>query len=351
MIYSDMNGFPESGFPVLADFEDRIILNTLYGVPLKHLGYKIDVVGNSRLLGALVISGGLSGVTTLGIGGALTGATTIGASGIVTLSGGNLVMTTGSILMATGEIGSVLARIKKAWLQDLYIKNRPICGEEDAVALLSDLAYLQSRKARIGTASNYFEVEADGTLKLNGDATTHEDLRVPMTSTKLGGSKDPGFSVFKTNGAGSQGIFIYWFDKSAEEELYFAVQMPHSWKGTAITPHIHWIPKTNGALNATVEWGFEYSWSAIGGTFGNSNIIYTKTTTSGDTTLVADKHYMSNFADITLATPGLSSMLICRVFRNATDGTDDTYDDDAGVLEFDFHYEIDSLGSHTPTVK
>ena len=142
-LYSDMNGFPESGFPVLADMEDRITLNTLYYNPIRHLGYKIDVVGNNRLLGALILGGGLSGVTTIAMAGALSGATTIGASGNVTLSGGNLIMTTGNILMTSGEIGSILAKIKKAWLKDLHIQNRPTCGSEDEVALVSDLARIK----------------------------------------------------------------------------------------------------------------------------------------------------------------------------------------------------------------
>lgn len=138
-----MNGFPESGFPVLADMEDRITLNTLYYNPIRHLGYKLDVVGNNRLLGALILGGGLSGVTTIAMGGAFSGATTIGASGNVTLSGGNLIMTTGNILMTSGEIGSILAKIKKAWLTNLHIQNRPTCGNEDEVALVSDLAAIK----------------------------------------------------------------------------------------------------------------------------------------------------------------------------------------------------------------
>jgi hypothetical protein len=207
--------------------------------------------------------------------------------------------------------------------------------------------------ATIGASGGITMTTNDLTITCAADKTivlspvVYEDLRVPLTATKLGGN-DPGFAVFKKDSGGtSTGVFIYWFDKAAIEEVFFCCQMPHSWSGAAITPHVHWVPKTNGALNATVEWGLEYTWAAIGGTYGTTSIIYTKTTTSGDATLVADKHYMSNFATITLPTPGVSSMLICRLFRNATDGTDDTYDDDAGVLEIDFHYPIDTIGSRT----
>jgi hypothetical protein len=78
-IYSDMNNFPESGFPVLADVSDRVCLNTLYYNPLKPAGFVIDVVGANRLAGQLTIAGSLTGATsgafstTLGHGGTLTG--------------------------------------------------------------------------------------------------------------------------------------------------------------------------------------------------------------------------------------------------------------------------------------
>jgi len=41
-------------------------------------------------------------------------------------------------------------------------------------------------------------------------------------------------------------------------------------------------------------------------------------------------------------------MIICRLFRDAagTGGTD-SYASDVALLEIDFHYEIDSLGSAT----
>ena len=62
-LFSDTNGFPESGFPVLTDESDKLVLNTLYTVPQRYLNYTMDVVGNNRLSGALVINGALSGVS------------------------------------------------------------------------------------------------------------------------------------------------------------------------------------------------------------------------------------------------------------------------------------------------
>lgn len=207
--------------------------------------------------------------------------------------------------------------------------------------------------AQFGGSSHYSSFEADGTLLFTGDATVWDDLRVPMTATKTGGSKDPGFSVAFTNGAGSQGVFTYFFDDTTEEELFFAVQLPHGWKeGTSILPHIHWFPKIDGAANATVSWGMEYTWANVDGTIGNTGIIYTNTTTAGDATLVASKHYMSAFSAITASGKTISSMLLCRLFRDATGaGLTDDYTGDAGLLEIDFHYEADTIGSRAATTK
>lgn len=200
-----------------------------------------------------------------------------------------------------------------------------------------------------GTGVNNTTFEDDGSLVMYGDAKVWEDLRVPVTSTRTSGSKDPGFSLFKNNGSSSQGVFTYWFDSSSEEELYFSAQMPHSWDTYDITPHIHWIPKTNGSSGQTVRWGLEYTWANIGVAYSDTTILYTNTTTSSDTTLVAGKHYMSNFSAITPSSNQniLSSMLICRIFRDATSSTYDTYTDDAGLLEIDFHFCLNTLGSRT----
>ena len=204
---------------------------------------------------------------------------------------------------------------------------------------------------------NYVEIGEDGTIRLHGDATTYDDLRVPVSATTNGGTKDPDFAVFKTDGSGSQGVFLQWFSATIEEELYFDVQMPHNWKeGSDIEPHIHWTPKTTGATGEFVKWGLEYTWSNVNEVFGDTTIIYsdvtseTTATVSGDTVMTEGKHHITDIGTISATGKTLSSMLVCRIFRDATD-TDDDYTYDAGLLEIDFHYEIDSLGSEEEFTK
>lgn len=177
-----------------------------------------------------------------------------------------------------------------------------------------------------------------------------DDLRVPVFSTKKGGSKVPAWTKVKDNGAGSQGVFTYFFDSGSEEELYFAVQFPHSWQlGTDIEAHVHWIANSAGGTGQRVTWGLEYSWANIGDVMGNTTII-TGDVNHLDEDIVAKKHYLTELGTIDGTGKSFSSMMLCRIFRDATAGTD-TYTSDAGLLEIDFHIKFDSLGSREEYVK
>ena len=173
-----------------------------------------------------------------------------------------------------------------------------------------------------------------------------EDLRVPVTSTVREGSKQPTFSQVRDNGAGSQGVFTYLFANNLEEELYFTAQLPHSyWEGTDIYPHVHFIPTTSAT--GTVLWGLEYTWTNGNAIFPTTNIIEATGTVGASDTL---RMLMADFPTITGTGKLISSMLICRIFRNGTSGSD-TYEADVGLLEIDFHYQLQGNGSTQRTVK
>ena len=201
-------------------------------------------------------------------------------------------------------------------------------------------------------AGDYAAISAIGELRLYGEATQWTDLRVSANSTKKGGSKEPTFTKILDNGASSQGVFAEAFSASTEEELYFEVQMPHGWKvGSDIEAHVHWLPNVAATVTDKVSWGLEYTWSNVGDTFGNTTIISGDTIAHGSTA-VANSHCITELGDIDATGKTLSSMLMCRVFRDATGslGTDD-YASLASLLEIDFHYQIDALGSKSEYVK
>ena len=185
---------------------------------------------------------------------------------------------------------------------------------------------------------NYIEIDSDGNLTLAGDATVWDDLRFPLIDLKLGGVNDPDFVQVLDNGSSSTGVYAYAFDKAAEEEAFFIVQFPHRRKsGSDVRPHMHWMP--SGTDTGDVVWGLEYTWANINGTFGNTTITTVTQTASG----TANAHQMALFDAITGTGKTSSSMMLCRLFRDATNAAD-TYDEDAIGIEMDFHIEIDKLG-------
>ena len=131
-----------------------------------------------------------------------------------------------------------------------------------------------------------------------------------------------------------------WFFRDGQnvEAMSFTVQLPHNWKeGTTIYPHIHWTPRATASGN--MRWNLDYTWVNIDGTFS-------ATTTSSvviNGPFTANKHLLS---DLTSGNTGIdatgktiSSILICRIWRDSSAGTD-TYAGDAGGLSMDFHISI-----------
>jgi hypothetical protein len=138
---------------------------------------------------------------------------------------------------------------------------------------------------------------------------------------------------------GVSGPEIWFFrDGQGVEAMSFTLQMPHNWvEGTTIYPHIHWTPRATASGN--MKWNLDYTWVNIDGTFSaatTSSVVITGPFT-------ANKHLLS---DLTSGNVGIdatgktvSSVLICRVWRDSSSGTD-TYAGDAGGLSMDFHISI-----------
>jgi hypothetical protein len=132
--------------------------------------------------------------------------------------------------------------------------------------------------------------------------------------------------------------------------------MPHGYKvGTDIYVHIHWTPgdRGNEENGATVGWKIDYSWANISSDFTDMQTADLSDACDG----TDHKHQMTSEVAIdghTVA-KGISSMLICNLRRSDT-GTDDTWAGTAAgqlpmILEVDFHYEIDTVGSRGQSAK
>jgi hypothetical protein len=225
------------------------------------------------------------------------------------------------------------------------VHNLGTLSTQSASAVVITGGSIVAGNARLGTLVDNTSFEPTGFMVFSGSSIFWDDLRVPMTSSNSGGARPPGFSLFRANG-GSQGVYAFQFDKSAEEDLFFEVQMPHGYKlGTTLHPHAHWSVITIPVGGTTVRWGLEYSFADINGVFTLPSIVYT--TATDPVTLY--KHRINEFTAISGSSiSSVSTMLCCRVFR---DVANDNFDDDAALLEIDFHYQSDTLGSRQETIK
>lgn len=208
------------------------------------------------------------------------------------------------------------------------------------------LATNLSNEFRIGDGTNYTKFEADGTMEFVGTATVYNDFVVPTNAAKSGGNA-PDWQVFRNNGAGSPGVYVWAYDNNAassEDELFLTIQIPHDYKlGSPIYPHLHWSPLTNDA--GVVTWGLEYTWVDYQSTFAATTIL---TANSESFSNAQYAHFITEFGAIipTGDQDGISSILCVRLFRNSS-ASADTYTGKAALLSFDIHYEANTIGSRT----
>jgi len=172
--------------------------------------------------------------------------------------------------------------------------------------------------------------------------TAWDDLRIVPSAFDFAGSSDPALVNWRPGGSGT--TFKAWeFDNA--DQAFFLVQLPHNRKpGTDLKVHVHWTPQTRGnEENAkTVFWKIDISAASIGGTFPASSVYDMSDACDG----VDDAHQMTPDITVTGSTLGVSAMLQCRIFRDAGDSwATNTTGNLPLLLEVDFHYEIDRLGS------
>lgn len=183
--------------------------------------------------------------------------------------------------------------------------------------------------------------------RLVGDGETRwDDLRVVLDN----GSDAASIGYL----SGSSGPQIWYFrDNGTVEAMSFTVQLPHSWKeGTTIYPHLHWVPKSSESGN--VEWNFEYTWANYDPVTPQVFPAITTSTVVSTGPFTANSHRITALTSANAGIDGtgkkISSILICRIWRNSANASD-TYNDYAGVLFVDFHIQIDGWGSREEYIK
>lgn len=187
-------------------------------------------------------------------------------------------------------------------------------------------------------AGNYSEFEADGTFKMNGDATVWRDL-ITSASNLRPGASPPSFAVFSGN------IYAFRFDDAFTHELHGSIEMQHDYKeGSNFDFHIHWAPSTTNTGNC--RWGLEYSIANDGAAFPTPTTVYAVSAGAG----VVNQHTRVSIATITGTGFTIGTVMAYRIFRDGTNGAD-TFTGNAFLISAGVHYECDTIGSRQQTTK
>jgi hypothetical protein len=206
-----------------------------------------------------------------------------------------------------------------------------------------------------GTTKTDFDVDATGQLTITSPTAktpifsppVYEDLRIVPTSFDFVGNTDPTLVAYTPTGSGTA-TMLYEFAKN--DVAYFVAQVPHNYKeGTDITVHVHWTPGSRGTEEGTnlVGWKVLYAWTNIDAAFPAMQTadLSDACTSTDDAHLITPEVTLNGHT----VPKTISSMLICQVTRTDTNGDDTWASSTTGqlplILEVDFHYQIDTLGS------
>jgi hypothetical protein len=191
----------------------------------------------------------------------------------------------------------------------------------------------------------YSTFENDGTLLMSGDATVFNDMLTSANASRVG-------VVAPTIAAGFRGDDNFLrtsFVSNQADELQFDVQFSHGWKeGSEFFPHVHFAPEAAGGASNAAKFILEYYFASYEDQFPATPSTYEMTATwSGDKSwyhLIA-----GNPTGITIETGTISAIMKCRVYRDNT--VTNNLAANVSVLYFDWHIELDTIGSRQEYIK
>lgn len=199
---------------------------------------------------------------------------------------------------------------------------------------LSPLTALQ-----VGTATDYLDVGADGTLRAAGAATAWDDLDFAMTIRSAPADNPPVWTQISTTG-------VYGWAFETGDIAHFQRQVDHRYKVAQTTwkPHVHWMPTTTATYTGT--WTLTLTGHVTSTTPASAPLITTITRTGAFS--VSATAWQGHLTQLDNGTPGtaidgaawnISTILFAKLALTLSAGTS------CLLSGFDLHGEIDSLGS------
>lgn len=138
----------------------------------------------------------------------------------------------------------------------------------------------------------------------------------------------------------------YQFVPGSTTETYLNWDVPFNWAtGTDLYAAIHWSPG-NSTNTGTVRWGLEFTFAAVGGTFGDTNTFFVDSTVNSAS---AWKHIQAVSSAFSGAGAAPNMRFLIRAYRDGA-ATEDTFPDNAYLVGIDFYYRVNKFGtpSYTP---
>lgn len=258
---------------------------------------------------------------------------------------------TGTITLGTAVAGFITFGDQYSDGDEVYYTITDGLNRENGLGTYTASGTTLSRDTIFETlVSGTFDNTSPTAISLSGDAvvmvsttknglTTHaplwKDNLTSFFSAKLPGANAPDLKSFQS------GTYAYAFDPATNEEVYLSFHIDHDiLQGSTVYPHVHWSPEDTNT--GTVRWAFEYTMAARDtGTFGTTTTIYMEQAGSGT---AFDHQVVEDATGFTISTPEVDSVLICRVYRDASH-VNDTYTGDAFGLFVDIHYQADRIGT------
>jgi hypothetical protein len=282
---------------------------------------------------------------------------------------------TGSIqIVASGEV---------YWVNDTTNKNAYISIKDNAgvshnvfVAVTGATPYARLQHDNVAVleaisggvqiigSSNTFSLTHDGTdTKIITDVTAASDLIIDCGTNKTLELAEPVWddivvatSTVRFGGASPvsdqayKGGSVASYSNASDNYLYFTIELPHDYKeGTDIKCHFHYVLPVAGSASGVENVKFDLSFCASegGGAFGSPDT--TGTTTFDVQNTAVDDLEIQALHTITGTNLKVSDTLICHLKRDTSVAT--PYGNPVYVIEVDFHYQKDTMGSRQEFTK
>lgn len=194
-----------------------------------------------------------------------------------------------------------------------------------------------------GSATDYSEFEADGTLVFHGTATVFRDELNDLLKTGL---NNPDAHIVQDL---TEGTLDFKTNCDLNDWALMNVQINHDWlQGSAVEPHVHWFQNSN----ATPNWLMQYRWQK-NGQAKTTAWTSQKWTSSAYAYSAGTLDQITSLGTITPpANYHISDILQIRLLRDNANGSTlfagaDAYTGDAEAVSLDVHIECNKCGSRT----